>query len=245
MNDASYRRLRHALGPMSWLRGAWHLVAPIRDFAFDSSGRILLQIEREFQKSDPWGHMTVQQERERFRRELNMLDAVRESRRFGNALEVGCAEGEFTELLASRCDSLLAADFSATALERARQRCASYPHVGFRQWDLLRDEMPGTFDLIVMVHVLDYYRSPISLRRIRAKVVAGLRPGGFLLLGNLSWPELSLQNSWRHRFLVLGGERLNALMTRGPELKVIDTATSELVASVSHDVLCRKVTSAQ
>ena len=39
-----------------------------------------------------------------------MVDSVRGGKRFRNALEIGCAEGAFTELLADRCHSLLAVD---------------------------------------------------------------------------------------------------------------------------------------
>ena len=48
-------------------------------------------------------------------------------------LEIGCSIGVFTAMLAPRCDSLLAVDFSPTALERARRAAAGQDAVELRQ----------------------------------------------------------------------------------------------------------------
>jgi len=95
-----------------------------------------------------------------------------------DALELGCAEGHFTLRLAPRVGRLIAVDISARALGRAQARCSGHSNVTFRRHDLNTDEIPGPFDLIVCSEVLYYLRDlPSAARRI----VAQLRPGGFLL----------------------------------------------------------------
>ena len=63
-------------------------------------------------------------------------------RRFGRALEVGCSIGVLTELLAARCDALLAVDVSVRAVERARARLTGAPHVRVER-RTLPEELPA------------------------------------------------------------------------------------------------------
>jgi len=69
----------------------------------------------------PWDYASPR-EQARFHHAAELLDVVRGNTCFRKALEVGCAEGAFTEFLAPRCESLLAVDVSAAALERALTR---------------------------------------------------------------------------------------------------------------------------
>ena len=66
---------------------------------------------------DPWRYETSDYEREKYERTLLEVPEVAV-----RALEIGCSIGVFTEMLATRCREVVAIDFSATALERARQR---------------------------------------------------------------------------------------------------------------------------
>lgn len=70
-------------------------------------------------KSDPWRYAT-ERHQERLRLAVQMLDSLNIAKPFERAIEAGCAEGAFTESLATRCRKLLAADISAVAPERAR-----------------------------------------------------------------------------------------------------------------------------
>lgn len=234
--DSNYRRLRGALRRVAFLRNGWHLILELKDALLNSSSRVRAMMSREFDRPDHWGHFTLANERERLRREFEMLNAVRGNTRFRNALEVGCAEGEFTEMLGEVCDSLLAVDFSPVALARARQRCQRKDRVRFAEWDLLADPLPDSFDLIVLIHVLDYYRSPLLLSKIRKKLLGGLRPGGFLLLGSTFSEDSIADKPWWS----YDGKRINTFMLQAPGLTLIDTATTELTDSVSYDILCQK-----
>ena len=70
------------------------------------------------------------------------------------ALELACAEGHFTQMLARRVGHLVASDNSPTALARARIRCADLPNVEFRILDFMRDPLPSDMDLILCSGVL-------------------------------------------------------------------------------------------
>ena len=87
------------------------------------------------------------------------------------AIEVGCAEGNFTrQILAERCEALLATDVSPVALDRARARCADLSHVRFERWDVLADAPPATFDLTVVMSVLEPFYRRRDLKVAREKI---------------------------------------------------------------------------
>jgi predicted TPR repeat methyltransferase len=135
---------------------------------------------------------------------------------------------------------LLAVDISAVALARARERRAWDTRVRFAEWDLRVDPMRDIYDLIVIVHALEYIRNPLLIRRARAKLVDGLRPGGYLLVGTMKVSEV-LENAWWSRFLLRSGKRINAFLARHPALEVVETAEFFLGKDyVSYDVLFRK-----
>jgi peptidoglycan/xylan/chitin deacetylase (PgdA/CDA1 family)/2-polyprenyl-3-methyl-5-hydroxy-6-metoxy-1,4-benzoquinol methylase len=100
-------------------------------------------------------------------------------KQFGRVLELGCADGRLTRLLVPRAHSLVAADISEVALERAAAR--GLDHVTFVQLDMRRDALPGSFDLIVCADVLQYAGGANGLAAVRERIVAALEPGGYLL----------------------------------------------------------------
>ncbi|HEY3928658.1 MAG TPA: class I SAM-dependent methyltransferase [Candidatus Koribacter sp.] len=160
---------------------------------------------------------------ERFAREAAMLDAARGESLFANALEVGCHEGAFTEWLSSRCSGVLALDFSPVVLERAR-RNHPMPNVEYRHADLRTDSIPGEFDLVVAVSVLETFRRPGDLRKACEKLVKALRPGGYLLIGNVRGVEL-YESSWWGRKMLRGGVAVADFLSRHPCLREVTRHT--------------------
>jgi SAM-dependent methyltransferase len=128
-------------------------------------------------KADPWEFATSAYEKRKYAATLSALPRARYSR----ALELGCSIGVLTALLALRCESLLAADISETALTSARMRCAGLENVRFEHRDFSRSFPEGRFDLILLSEV-GYYLSMPDLECLRARIAAALRPGGHLLL---------------------------------------------------------------
>ena len=93
-----------------------------------------------------------------------------------DVLELGCGTGKNTAWLASQAASVLALDFSAGMLARARARLPA-AHVRFVEHDL-RDRWPaddGAFDRVVGNLVLEHVE---QLGPIFAEAARVLRPGG-------------------------------------------------------------------
>ncbi len=97
------------------------------------------------------------------------------------ALELGCAEGHFTSQLASRVGSLLAADISQIALDRATERCAGVQNVRFVRLDVAKDPLPDLYQLIVCSEVLSYINGREALQAVARKIAKALKPNGYLL----------------------------------------------------------------
>jgi peptidoglycan/xylan/chitin deacetylase (PgdA/CDA1 family)/SAM-dependent methyltransferase len=132
-----------------------------------------------FDQPDPWGYTSPYEQR-KYEHTLALLPAQPIKR----ALELACAEGHFTELLAPRARKLVAADIAQQALDRARQRCAAYPHVRYVQLDLRTDPVPGLFDLIVCSEILYYVGNRFGLAAVARKLADALKPGGHLLMAH-------------------------------------------------------------
>ena len=128
------------------------------------------------ESDDPWKF------RERWyeERKRALTLALLPHRRYGSAFEPGCANGELSASLATRCDRLLASDGSAAAVEAAKRRAAGTENIELMQaW--MPDDWPGRhFDLIV-VSELAYYLDAAALDALVDRIRASLNPGGVLL----------------------------------------------------------------
>jgi len=232
--------LRRMAADIPGARSMWHLVRTFRDMWVDSSESSQIRLQQDLARVDPWHYSTNDLQLVRHRGELAMLDRVRGVNRFTHVLELGCAEGIFTQHLASRCDSLLAVDFNEVALGRARERCQREENVQFASIDLRTDPLPGVFDLVVAIHILEYLQNPIPLRRIREEIIAAMTPGGYLLLGCVSF-ESPNEKAWWSRYLLRGGKQINSFFARHSKLTLVDSAIHPLVECDSLDILLRRV----
>ena len=126
---------------------------------------------------DPWRFRTSAYEQRKYSDTLAQLKAPR----YASGLEVGCAIGVFTQLLASRCDALEAVDASLIALAQAKAHCRDLPHVGIGQ-AIIPDDFPsGPFDLVVLSEVL-YYLTVGDVLRTAARCRLAVREGGEVVL---------------------------------------------------------------
>ena len=144
---------------------------------------------------DPWKFQTRWYERRK--RALTM--ACLPDDRFANAFEPGCANGELSAKLATRCDRLLASDGADRAVKLARLRLKDYANVEVRRaW--VPDEWPqDKFDLIVLSEFL-FYLKPQAVQDIAVMAQKTLMPGGVILACH-----------WRHPVAqcVLTGEQVH------------------------------------
>ena len=129
------------------------------------------------QQQDPWNYGTPY-EQVKYAQTISLLDG----RRFRRALELACAEGHFTTLLAPHVEEVLATDISPRAVARTAARCRDLPNVRTAPLDMTRDPLPArTFDLVVCSEVLYYVGGRRELRAVGRKLADALVPGGVLL----------------------------------------------------------------
>lgn len=103
---------------------------------------------------DPWGYRTSSYEQEKYAATLAALPRST----YGLCLEVGCSIGVFTDLLAARCEHVVAIDFSLGALELARAHLGELRNLDLLRADFPEETPPGSWDLIVCSEVLYYLR---------------------------------------------------------------------------------------
>jgi SAM-dependent methyltransferase len=223
---SAYEALREPLRRLGFGHARWPRTFAILDLIFDPRGTAA-SYDREFAgRADPWNYAGDPRELLRHRLAIEFLDRARGRRKFTRALEIGCAEGVFTELLAVRCESVLAVDFSQLALERASVRLKGIGWVAFAQWNLRTDPFPGSFDLIVVMDVLSGILRPGDSRAARSRLIAAMRRGDYLLVGDhRQAPEF--ENSWWGRALVRGGKWIVRGFTEHPALECVEHATTE------------------
>jgi peptidoglycan/xylan/chitin deacetylase (PgdA/CDA1 family)/SAM-dependent methyltransferase len=125
---------------------------------------------------DPWKY-TSAYEQTKYEQTLSLLPPEPIER----ALELACAEGHFTIQLAPRVNHLLATDISQIALDRTAERCASMKNIEYQRLDLVRDALPGRFNLIVCSEVLYYVGGLAEMQTVARKIAEALEPGGCFL----------------------------------------------------------------
>jgi SAM-dependent methyltransferase len=108
------------------------------------------------------------------------------------ALDVGCGEGRFCRMLAARGIRAIGIDPTAALLERARQL---HPEGDYRAGRAEALDFPdASFDLVVsyltLIDIDDVATAIAEMARV-------LRPGGMLLIANLtSFVTASVDNGW-------------------------------------------------
>ena len=126
---------------------------------------------------DPWNFETSPYEREKYAATLAALPHLH----YAEAFEIGCSLGVLTAQLAPRCGHLLAVDVSEAALVQARARCTDLPQAELQLMQVPEEFPTQQFDLIMLSEV-GYYWAAVDLIRATKQLVAGLKPGGQLLL---------------------------------------------------------------
>ena len=72
------------------------------------------------------------------------------TQRYSSGFVPGCANGELSFALADRCNALLVADCVTKAVDLARARTATLPHVHVTQMAVPNEWPSNIFDLIVI-----------------------------------------------------------------------------------------------
>jgi len=125
---------------------------------------------------DPWNFETSWYERRKFAITVASLPAPR----YRRCLEPGCSTGTLTELLAARCDEVIAYDFVPPVVRAASARFRDRPSV-----EILEAEFPtflpdGTGDLVVWSEVA-YYLTDDGFDVAVSNLGRWLEPDGHLV----------------------------------------------------------------
>ena len=76
-------------------------------------------------------------------------------------LECACGTGMLSGVIARKCKSLIATDFSLPMLKRAEKKCARYRNVTFQQGNILQiDFAAERFDVVVAANVIHLLEEP-------------------------------------------------------------------------------------
>jgi len=135
--------------------------------------------EQVFASEDPWNY-TNDYESLKYEQTLALLP----DRPIGKAMEVACAEGHFTRMLAPKVERLLAVDIAATAVARAKERCGDIGNIDYQEFNLIDDVFPQGLDLIVCSEVLYYLEDREKLEAVALRMRDALAPGGMLLMAH-------------------------------------------------------------
>ena len=122
---------------------------------------------------------------------LDWLDARGLLREGADVLDLGCGIGRLAAALAPRVRSVLGLDVSEGMLAQARTRCAPWPHVRLAHTagQDLDGLAAGSLDLVLAIDSFPYVvrLGPAVVARHVAGAVRALRPGGALVVLNLSY----------------------------------------------------------
>lgn len=161
-----------------------------------------------------------QLERERYARVLTKLEKLR-APTWGSALELGCHDGVFTRLLADRCRDVLACDISPDACGRTRVRCAGLANVHVQHFDLEAGIIPGHYDLVFAMDILNYVYGRDKMLRISSRIAAAMKQAGMLVITDCRLAPY-IRDAWFRYFVPVGGDNIVDLFAMRPEWKLVE-----------------------
>jgi 2-polyprenyl-3-methyl-5-hydroxy-6-metoxy-1,4-benzoquinol methylase len=167
--DNLLRRIKSSLENLGW-----RLLNPFLHLYFNEK-----HFEELYQKkNDPWNYENYEFEKEKYQKTLEAIPSDVQT-----IWEIGCSEGLFTKLLLSKGKEVFGVDISETALLRAKDRLKDYgSKIHLQKLDITREDIEGTFDLILASEILYYLGGKNVLLPLEEKFYRHLRGGGYLLL---------------------------------------------------------------
>lgn len=140
-------------------------------------------------------------------------------------LDVGCGGGILAESLANKGADVLGIDLSSKALKVAQLHALEMQnmHVTYREVSAenLAAEMPGQFDLVTCMEMLEHVPDPESVVRACSTLV---KPGGWVFFSTLN------RNPKSFLFAIVGAEYVLNLLPRGTHEYAKMIRPSELAA---------------
>lgn len=149
--------------------------------------------EKIFEKNDPWGHFRCEYEKIKHARQISTIcDCYPHPR---SVLEIGCAEGAFTNLMAGTFpeSEILALDISSKAVARARGVCQDRQNVRLMEADIIdllkQGGLPRNyFDIVIQSDSLFYLFPALLAQRYLVgyfrSLLNTLKDGGILVVSH-------------------------------------------------------------
>jgi len=221
--NTEFRKLLRKIYP---LRAAYCLAHELVDNITGGRGQIIRFYDRLWARTeDPFGYGQTEQHHARFQDMLATIHGLFGDRR-PKTLEVGCAQGIFTEVLEPVCESLLAVDTSDSGIAQARRRKQWAATTSFGILDLLGSDMPpDRYELVVAMHVVEFARRSDN-RKSRERLFQFLAPGGYLILDSQRHSS-ELEDAFFRRFFYRG-KWLNQMFAEHPQLEVVKEVVGDL-----------------
>ena len=177
-----------------------------------------------------WNYCS-QMEQERHRHVLSRLIELRGAA-WGRALELGCYDGVFTEQLAAYCTAVLACDVSPNACARTHLRCAQLARVRTAQLNLESDAIPGKYDLIFAMDILNYVYGRDKMLEISSKLSAALADNGLLVITDCRLAPY-IRDAWFQSWVPVGADNIVAFFSSQPQWTLL---ASQYHPQSGHDV---------
>jgi len=131
-----------------------------------------------------------------------------------NVFELGCADGVFTRELSHRCAKVTAVDVSNVGLERAKKRCSGSLNIDFLKMNILEDCLPGKFDILFAMDVLEFLHGYDQFRKASNSLVSAMNQGSILVMSSCrAKPEIRTA-VWQNIFPEGGDAYLDFLAKR-------------------------------
>jgi 2-polyprenyl-6-hydroxyphenyl methylase/3-demethylubiquinone-9 3-methyltransferase len=125
-------------------------------------------------------------------------------------VDVGCGGGILSDSMARRGADVLGIDLASKALKVAQLHAleAATPAIEYREIaaEALADEMPGAFDVLTCMEMLEHVPDPASVVRACATMV---KPGGWLFFSTIN------RNPKAFLFAIVGAEHVLKLLPKG------------------------------
>ncbi len=147
-------------------------------------------------------------------------------------LDVGCGGGILSDSMARRGATVLGIDLAAKPLKVAQLHAleAGTPNVEYREVaaEALAAEMPGSFDVVTCMEMLEHVPDPSS---IVAACTALVKPGGWVFFSTIN------RNAKAFVFAIVGAEHLLQLLPKGTHEYAKFIRPSELAQWCRHEAL--------
>ena len=140
-------------------------------------------------------------------------------------LDVGCGGGILADAMARKGADVLGIDLAEKSLKVAQLHAleAGTPHIAYRQIsaEALADELPGQFDVVTCMEMLEHVPDPASIVRACAQLV---KPGGWVFFSTIN------RNPKSFLLAIVGAEYVLNLLPRGTHEYAKLIRPSELAA---------------